>query len=191
MLKMQAFYNILSRLSKREKFILYGAAFFISLTLLDRLIIAPVFSKMTSLDKEIQERQSDIRKSLHILSQKDRILVESAKYSSFLHSFKSEEEEVTFLLKEIENITNKTSVYLIDMKPAGLKDMASTKKYLINLNCEAQMEQLIDFMYNIENSNRLLTIEKYRITPKSKESSLAKCTMSISKIVIMPIGGDI
>ena len=46
------------------------------------------------------------------------------------------------------------------------------------------MEQLVDFMYNIENSDKLLMIEKYQISPKSKESSVAKCAMSISKIVI-------
>jgi Tfp pilus assembly protein PilO len=88
------------------------------------------------------------------------------------------------LLKEIESFANKSSVYLVDMKPAGLKPSDSSKKYLISLNCEAQMEQLSDFMYNIENSNKLLTIEKYQISPKSKESSVVRCSMSIAKIIM-------
>lgn len=184
MFKIQTFYTILARLSKREKLILYVAVSFVSLTLLDRLIISPSFSKMKSLNREIQEKESGIKKNLHILAQKDRILAESAKYNSFLSSPESGEDQLTSLLKEIENYANKASVYLIDMKPSGVKDIGPSKKYLINLNCEAQVEQLTNFMYNIENSSELLTIEKYQISPKAKESSVARCSMTISKIII-------
>lgn len=182
--KIQALYNFVAHLSKREKIIFYAAISFVSLTLLDRLIISPIYSKIKSLNEEVKEKESSIKKSLHILAQKERISSEIARYTSFLTSAKSEEEETTYLLKEIEGLANKAGVYLVDMKPGGLKDMGSSKKYLINLNCEAQMEQLFDFMYNIENSNKLLTIEKYQIGPKSKESSIARCSMSIAKIIM-------
>jgi hypothetical protein len=137
---------------------------------------------MRSLDREVLEKKAAIRKNMLMLSQKDRILSESAKYSTYLNRMKSEDEEVTLLLKEIEGIANKTAISLIDMKPSGLKSSGQYKKFMVNLNCEAQMEQLIDFMYNIENSKELLVIEKYQITPKSKESSIAKCSMVIAKI---------
>jgi len=184
MLKIQALHTFLSHLSKRERNILYAAVFIVSLVLLDRLIIHPIYFKMESLGKEIREKESAVKKNLRIVSQKDRILAESAKYSSFLSASESEEEEVTSILKEIETIANKNSIYLSDMKPGSLKKMGDSKKYTVNLNCEAQMEQLTEFMYNIENSNKLLTIEKYEISPKSKESSIAKCSMSISKIAM-------
>ena len=184
MLKLREFYKFLSRLSKREKLVFYGALFFVSMTLLDRLIISPISSKMKSLDKEIKEKEDSIRNSLRMLTQKDRILAARNKYSSFSKTLESEEEEITSLLKEIEGLANKSSVYLIDMKPASSKGSAASKKYLVNLNCEAQMEQLVDFMYNVENSNELLTIEKYQISPKSKSSSVAKCSIYISKMSI-------
>ena len=184
MIKLGALHNIFTRLSKREQFVLYLAIFFIALTLLDRAIISPVFSKVKSLDTEIKEKEVAIRRNSHILTQKDRVSSEIAKYGSFLSAAKSEDEEISSFLKEIENLANKSSVYLVDMKPAGIKDLGSSKKYLLNLNCEAQMEQITDFIYNIENSNKLVTIDKYQISPKSKESSVAKCSMSISRIVI-------
>lgn len=184
MLKIKAFYTFLSRLSKKEKMIFYLAVFFVSLALLDHLIVSPISSKINSLNKEIQEKELAIKKFLHLIVLKDKILAESKKYSSLVDDTESQEEEMTSILKEIENLANKTSVYLIDMKPAGFKETGSAKKYQINLNCEAQMEQLTDFMYSIENSNKLLTIEKYQLSPKSKESSVVRCSMSISKIVM-------
>lgn len=184
MLKMQALHTFLSHLSKRERAILYVVIFVISLVSLDRLIIHPIYSKIESLDKEIREKESAVKKNVRIVAQKDRILAESAKYSSFVTASVSEEEEITSILKEIEAIANKNSVYLFDMKPASSKNTEASKKYMVNLNCEAQMEQIIEFMFNIENSNKLLTIEKYEISPKSKESSIAKCSMSISRIAV-------
>jgi Tfp pilus assembly protein PilO len=144
----------------------------------------PVYSKIKSLDDEIREKEIGIQKNFRISMQKDRILSETAKYTPFLNSLKYAEEDMTSILKEIEKLANKSSVYLIDLKPAGIKESTTSKKYLVSLECETQMEQLTDFMYNIENSNRLLRIEKYQISPKSKESSIARCSITISKIVM-------
>lgn len=182
----QVLHTFFAHLARREKLILCLAVFFVSLTLLDRLMISPIFSKIKSLNEEIKIKESAIKKDLRILALKDRILEESAKYASLLNNpeFNSEEERATFLLKEIEGLANKNSVYLVDMKPMGLKDIGSVKKYLITLNSEAQMEQLINFIFNIESSNKLLRVERYQISPKSKESTIAKCDMLISQITM-------
>lgn len=176
----------LGRLSKRDKIIFYIAVFVISLLILDRAIISPVFYKIRSLNKEIQDKRDNIKKNLRILAQKDKILTQSSKYSSFLgDSRASDDEQVTLVLKELESLASKSSVYLVDMKPGGIKESGSSKRILINLNCEAQMEQLVDFMYNMENSNSLFSIEKYQLTPKTKESSVAKCSISVYKVVAL------
>ena len=184
MVKLDTLYTLISHLSKRERMIFYGAVFFVFMTLLDRLVIYPVSSKMNWLKRESEEKESSIRENLHILAQKDKILLQSSQYASFFSAVQSEEEEITAILGEIEALANKSSVYLLDLKPAGQKESGLARKYMVNLNCEAKMEQMIDFMYNIENSNRLLIIEKYQMNPKSKESSIAKCSVGVSKIVI-------
>ena len=184
MLKLPAFYGIFSRLSKKEKLILNIAVFLISLVIFDRLLISPTFSKIRSLNEEITQEKAKIRKNLHILAQKDTITAESNKFNSFFETAKPEDEEMTSILKEVEQVANKNSVYLIDLKPGGLKGSGPAKKYLINLTLEAQMEQIVDFMFDIESSNRLLAVEKYQLEPKSRESSVARCAMVISKTFV-------
>lgn len=184
MVKLQSYYAFIARLSKREKLIFYGAAFFISLTVLDRLIVSPVSGKIKLLDKQIKEKEYTIKNNIELLARKDRIITESKKYSSFLNGAQPQEELVTSVLKEIESLANKSSVYLIDIKPAGFKDSGTVREYAVSLNCEAQMEQLVEFMYSIENSNQMLAIDKYQLSPKAKESSLARCSMTVSKITM-------
>jgi len=175
---------VIGRLSKRERWGMNLAVFFVALILLDRGVVSPIASKMSSLNQEIQEERTNIKKDLRLVAQKDNIRLEAVKYDSYVTSSKSEEEEMTVVLKEIEGLANKNSVYLIDMKPGGSQETASAKKYFISLNIEAQMEQLAQFMYDVESSNSFLIIEKYKIEPKSKDSSVAKCGMTISKVAL-------
>lgn len=182
--KIEALYKIMGRLSKREKLILYSAVLFASIALLDRLIIGPIFYKVRSLNEEIVKKEADIKNSLRVLSHKEQIMAEKTKYASFLTGSKSEDEETTSILKEIESLADKTSIYLIDLKPGGIREEGLTKKFMVNLNCEGQVEQLVDFMYNIEKSDTLLKIEEYQITPKAKDSSVARCKISVSTIAV-------
>lgn len=184
MINIQSLYAILGRLSKREKIVFYASALFVSFALTDRLIISPILSKMKTLDEEMRGAESEIKNDLRILAHKDRISAESTQYRTFFEQPKTDDEEMTSILKEVENAANQTSIYLIDLKPAEIAVSGMSKTYRVNLNCEAQMEQLVDFMYNIENSNKILTVEKYQINPKSKESSVVRCRMTITKVAI-------
>jgi len=184
MINFSVFQDFFSKLSKRERLIFYSACFFIFLFLLDRLVVGPSFSKMKSQEEEIEEKKTIIKKDLYILSIKDRILEESKKYEPFFSKTKNLDAEVTSILKEIENLANKSSVYLVYIRPGEVVEEGPFKNILINLSCEAEMTQIINFLYSIENSSKLLTVERYVISPKTEASSLAQCRMTVSKIVI-------
>lgn len=184
MIDLKIFNKILGRFSKKEKRIFYITFCLAVVFLVERLVLHPIFSKLKSMDEEIHKNEQGIRRSLQILSQKEDILSERKKYSHLIEGDVSEEEEAVSILKEIEGIANKSSVYLVDLKPAGLKKADNMSKYIVNLNLEAQMEQLVNFMYEVEASGKWLSIEKYEILPKSKDSSIAKCNLVVSKRVM-------
>lgn len=182
---MQTLSSILARISKREKIILYAAVSVISLSILDWLVINPVLNKLETLNKGIEEKEAGIRRNLHILAYKDKIIAESAKYGAFLDNYETGEEEVTSILKEVERLANEGSLYISDMAPRrGAGKVGESIEYSITLTCEATMEEIIKFMHDIENSRRLLTIRRYELGPKSRDSSKAQCSMTISKMVM-------
>lgn len=185
MIKLKLISTFLSRLSKRETIIFYASAAIVSLTLIDRLLLAPVIQKIQMQDTEIQNKESEIKRMSFISAQKDRIVAESAKYIAFLSKAKDTNEEATTILKEIETIANNNSMYIVDLKPIGFRDSAGMKKYVVSITCEGQMENVFGFMYNLETSPRLLRIERCEIVPKSSESSIASLTLMISKIIFL------
>jgi len=185
--KLEPFFKALSGLSKREKTIFYAAVLALSFVALDRLIVYPVYSKVKSLNSQIKEGETGIIRDMRILAQKEKIVLETKKYASFMAGSDSDEEAMTSFLKEVENQANKSSLYIIDMKPAGVKtEKESARKFQLVLNCEGQMEQVIEFMYNIENLDSLLSIEKYQISPKSRDTGTVQCSITIAKVVMPP-----
>lgn len=88
-------------------------------------------------------------------------------------------------MKEVETLANKSTVYLLDMKPGTVKQSATSKEYTVTLNCEGELRRLIEFIYAIETSKKLLKTEKMQISVKSKESDTLKCSLLISKIILL------
>jgi hypothetical protein len=174
----------ISRLSKRERTILYATLFVVGLVLLDRLMLSPILSKIQALNETISLQEDTIEQSLLIVMQEERIEGESKQYVSYLSQPQGEEKEVTAFLKEVENVAKKSAVYLIDIKPAGKDVDGVSSRYFVKLNFEAQMEQVFNFFHNITNSQQLLKIEGYEINPKTEGTSVVTCSTSISKAII-------
>jgi hypothetical protein len=172
-------------LSAKEKTILYAAAAFIVIAVADRVVISPVTQKLGALDKEIADMHASIKRDLHMLSQKDRIALESTKYKSFLAKEGTEEEEFSSLMKEVETLANRSRINLLDMKPGQVKTVESAKQYQVVINLEAPLKKLTEFMYAVETSKQLLKVEKFQISVKSKEEASVKSTMTISRIILL------
>jgi len=176
--------SFVSRLSKRERAIFYATVFIVVFFLLDRLVLSPILSKIGELNATIQSQEDAIEQSLLIVTQEERIKGESGQYASYLSTPQAEEKEITAFLKEVENIAKKSSVYLIDIKPAGQNVDGTSTRYFAKLNFEAQMEQVFHFFHSVTNYEQLLKIEGYEISPKSEGASVVTCSASISKAII-------
>ena len=184
MINIKKIYTLFLKFSNREKTILYAAVAFVLVMIVDRLILNPVLFKLQFLDAEIELKSAQIQADLHVLAQEARIAEATKRYAKYSIKDLSVGEITTLLLKEIGDLTNKASVYLINIKPAGIKGEDLYKKYYVDLSCEAKMDQIIEFMHSIESSNSLLKIEKYNINPKEEDRTISRCTMMISKTAI-------
>lgn len=170
--------QMFNRLSKREKAIFYVSVGFVSLVFLDQALIRPIFYTLRSLDQQVVDLEKNIKKSVRLLGQKDRMLEEAKYYESFSAQIKSPEDGTLTLLKTIQEVANEASVNLLYVKPAT--SASDEGFYKANFECEGQINQIINFFYALENSKLLLRIEKYAIQPSSQGSSVLKCVATVS-----------
>lgn len=184
MMSVKSIVSFISRLSKRERAVFYATVFTVALLLLDRLMLSPILARINDLNESIRFQEKSIEQSLLIVTEEEKIKGESGRYASYLSEPQAEEKEITAFLQEVENIAKKSSVYLIDIKPAGKDVDGTSARYFVKLDFEAQMEQVFHFFYAVTHFERLLKIEGYQIKPKTEGSSIVTCSLSISKAVI-------
>ena len=169
------------KLSKREKLLLYGAAVTIAFLASDRLLIRPIVRTFQSFGLELQTLEVNIKTSVRLLSQKDRIAEEATRYASYAVEAKTAEEENASLLKYIEELAHESDLNLLYVKPAAVKTEGRIKKYFVTLECQGLMSQVIVFFHSVENAPLPLKIEKYTIQPAAKGSATLKFVATISK----------
>jgi len=176
--------KFLGRMKKREKLFLYGASLMIAFAFSDQVIVRPIAGTFRSSGQELQDLRTEIKRTMRILSQKDRIMKQIGRDRMYAAHTGSEEEEMLSVLEHIEELAAKAAVNLLFVKPAGVKTEGITKKYYVALQCEGQTMQVATFFHELESSPRLLKIEKYAIQPARKKSSILKATATIFRAAV-------
>jgi len=176
---------ILDRLSSRERKILYVVIALLFVLFGYHGVFQPVLSKLGGLDEEIFVFQMKLRKGRIFLRQRDEILEEAQKYPNLERiEAGSDEEELARLLNYIEQTARNAQVSLSDVKPQQVKSDKVSKSYVVELGAESLLNQLIEFIYQLQNSPQLLMIERIEMSPKEDNSPLLRSFVVIKRVVV-------
>lgn len=172
-------------MSKKERYLLYIAIVCVGCAVLNRIVFDPLVGKSANLNRQIQLKIRMLENSLCLLNQKEDIQKESGKFANFVKQKFSEEEETASFLNEIEDIAKKSQVLLVDLRPYSAQKTDFHIEYKIELEAESDMNQLITFIYNLQNSENILRVQKFHISPKAdKTPTLIKTYLTITKVLI-------
>jgi len=174
----------LSKLPKGKRYIFYIVITLITAVFFDRVILQTARNRIKKLNNEIFIQERKLQKYLHILSKEDLVTGEYKKYTEGISQDHSEEEEKLELLSEIEKIARNASLLLKDIKPGVTKKIGLYKEYTIEIEVESEISYLVDFIYQLERTSRLLRIDGFQLRPKEKKSVILKAQMTITEVVI-------
>ena len=173
--------SIFSRFSKRER-LLFGSTFSIIAAVCLYIFIAePLYKKWSEINLEFESADSKLFKNLKLLAEKDKLEKEYTGYQEYTQKGGGEE-EIPSVLKEIESAALNCGVQITSMKPKDVKDFKRYKKLTIEVIAEADINQLMRFMYNLEASKKLLKVERLVVSLKGTKPNILKGTMLIRKI---------
>ncbi|MDD5128489.1 MAG: type 4a pilus biogenesis protein PilO [Candidatus Omnitrophica bacterium] len=175
--------DFLSRLSKKERRLFYITVAVVAIVFLDRVVFKPVINKLESFNGKISLEEKKLEKSMLILAQEQAINNEYKKFAENIKQSQSEEEVIAGLLSSIEKMANSVSVFILDMKPGPVDKSEFYKKYSVKVEAEAKINNLSDFIYQLENSPKLLRVSDFRLTPQKKETVL-KVSMTVTEVLI-------
>ena len=175
---------LFSRISQREKYILYLSIVVLGFVFIDRIIFSPIMKVLNNLDKQTLVQEGELEKSVRILNNEDSITAEYNKNVQSLKKSSSNDEEIAALSSEIEELARKTSVLIKNIKPLSVEEMGLYTKYKIDVEAETEMSYLMDFIYQLEKSPQLVKVDKISLSPQKKNSPVLKAFLVISKSLI-------
>ncbi len=172
-------YNI----SNREKILLSITISFVITALFYNLIVEPLISRWRAFNGQIESKKALLNKNKRLLAAYKILEEEYIKYPVVLGG-KNEEEEIARALGEIENVSKKSSCYIVNLKPRASKKIGNYKEISFDVTTEGSIDEFTRFMYEVETSKKMLRIRRFTITSKTGPSAKLKCVFLISKIIL-------
>lgn len=175
--------DFFTKLSKREKMLVFAAFMSVMMVVMDRAVIGPILSELKVMQGEIDSKLRTIRRSVRVLSFQDSIVNDHHRYEEYFDTGdKTREEIVSALLREIETLATQKSITISNIQPGDVENNPIMDEYKTALECSGKLKDILEFMQVLEESDYLFQITEYTLTPKSKGSDIMKANLSMSRV---------
>ncbi len=181
MTKLKEFF---SKLSKRERLILYSALLVVFIGALDRLFYRPMVNLFDELNQDIVLQENQLRKNMRYLAAREAIHNRYSAYAAYSVTNGADEEEVASLLNEVEGQARKAGLSLLNIKPKPGTTTEVGKQYPVEVEVETQMNELIKFIHGLHSSKYILRVQKLRLVSKGRSKAEVKGYLLINRTVI-------
>ena len=152
------------------------------------LAVGPVAHKLQQLEAEVVDQEKKLARNLGVLAPKPRETVEKnySRYGSIIKMRGSSEEENSQMLSEVDKLAGQNKVTLSATKPRDTRKDRDSESYVVEVEIEATMAELLGFVYSIETSAQLLRVDRLSLDAKAgKKPDSVRGTLVISKIVTL------
>ena len=167
-------------LKGKQKFLLYAVISVLVCIFMGRFIFLSLGVRLKQLKQQTKLAEAKLKKGLEIQKQKDIISSDYDKYHVFLAVEKMEQRQIIEeLLKEIERIAKDSGASLINLSPQEAAEQ-DKGRYKADLRMEANAEQILNFLYKIQESKLLIKLDKISVSPKDEQASALKVDATIS-----------
>jgi len=144
-------------------------------------ILEPTYKKWDELGAEFESAGLKLSKNIKLLANKELLEKEYDKYKEYIQKEEGKEQELSSVLKEIEATALNSGVKITSIKPKGEKQLKNYKRYSVEVVSEAKISQFLKFIYDLENSKKLLKVERLVLSLKDAQTDLLKGTLIIRK----------
>ena len=176
--------RFLSKLSSREKRLLFFTVTVLSAVGVYLYVIEPLWNYWVGLDESIVNCQDKLRRSQNILRREKTIVRTFKKYEKKLKIEGSDQTKTAQILKEIETTARNNQFNINDIKPQNIRDREFYKFYLIELEAEADIMSLAKFIYDLQISQQSLRVSRLQLVASSSNPHLLKVEMIITKVIL-------
>jgi len=172
--------RFLTHLSRRERIIFYLCSIVIIFAVFYSLVVEKIMNTWRDLGLKVTKAEKELFKNYRLIRKEKDISGEYEKYISYMKVKGAEEEKASSILMEIETLARKNNVTTTDIKPLGVKTIDFYRKYIFEVSAEANIENLTKFIYGMQGSSKILTVEYLTLSAKKAKGDVLQAEMRIA-----------
>lgn len=162
-----------------------GAVGCVLLLILDLVVFTPLWDFHVSMEQKIIVAEKTLIRNLVNLQRKEAVEAGYEKFRPFVRHAGTDEEENAALLSEMERLARSHQVVLVDMKPRETIPREFHKEYVAELDAEAEMANLVNFIYQLEQSVQLVRVSNVTLSAKEAKSTFVKAKITVTKTALL------
>lgn len=170
------------QISSQNKFLAAVIGGSLLILILGQLLLSDLGRRSKNAGQQVRQMEARLAEVSGIQGQGEAIASDFARYQRYLAPERMAPRQVVEeLLREIERIARDAGASIINLSPQEIPE--STQKpveYKADLRFECSSDQLLIFFKDVHDSQYLIKIVKFSITPRDEQGLLLKVEMLIS-----------
>jgi len=155
-----------------------------SICLIFIAIILPFNKKWEKKDNQIKYKLALIEQNESIINQKTKLNESYSNINKKIQAKLPAERSQGNFLTAIGEVARKTNIHIESMNPQPLKTLGFYNELSVEINMEANLGNVVRFLYHMRKSSVVLVANRLNLQPKSERSALLKGHLIISTIFL-------
>ena len=140
----------------------------------------PVYA-LLDLNKRLslaKENLIDMERALH---RREQVEALCKKYEQRILAIGTDAQEQGFLLKELESLTRTRKIQVSSIRPLPSQWVGNYRKFLVSLEVEGRVQNMLELLYSIDTSPKILTVEFLKVRALRTSPNLLSANILISR----------
>ena len=173
------------RLTKREQRILVMCLMLVGSYGGYNWVYKPIEAKSLELQADIESQQKKLSESLRTVRKAGRV---GRDYDHYLEKFKqnkTNEQVMSSILSEIEDVAGQLKLQIADLKPMRVKSGEYYNRFSVSLTIDSEFKEIVQFLYQLQQDPHLFAVDELRFDKGAqRKTSVVKTRLTLSKILI-------
>ena len=183
-LKLPAFIKLPdpSAMSRRERLMVVGSVLVVLAVVIDRGVMGPWWDHTRKVAREIRGLERTIQAHERLLSRRPQIEGKAKVYHDYLNVENPGVVEMGGLIREVEKLGQESGISLGEVKPQPGESGDVYERLVIDVAYQGSIEQWMQFVYFLQTSKSLFTIERADLQRLDKSPNQLQGTVRVSSL---------
>ena len=168
-------------LSMRHRRFIIAGSVILGAGVIDLLFFSAHLRTWLELNTRLSFTKDKLVSMEEALHHRERVEALCKKFEQRILATGTDAEELSFLLKELESLTRTRKVQVKSIRPLPSQWVGNYRKFLVSLQVEGRVHNMLEFLYSVGASPKILTVESLKIQALRTGPNLLSANILISR----------